>query len=163
MRVQFLTNFTEDLHSENFKKNGVFFAFSKSQFAEQADRSKKYVSIGGGGYCPAENANQAIDDLNDSHAKGIELDKAHHEELAKYRFDKSELAKTMTYQEAIKQGETESGAYIIVARELWNHEAFYTCETESTKETLEDYGYKGSFITAVYYAEMAKQENEDCF
>ena len=92
-----------------FKTCSVFFAFSNQQFQENKtplEEGEKYVSIGGGGYCPKSKAKQLAD--------GFEaIDQA--------------------YKAAIK-GNKQREANILY--ELQNHEAFYTNSIEDTLEAL---------------------------
>lgn len=103
----------EDKMSELFKQCGVFFAFSNSQFTENKTpltEGDKYVSIGGGGYCPKSKAESLYEgfDVNDK-----------------------------WYKAEIKANKARK-AHILY--ELDNHEAYYTGDIQSTIDCLgEDY------------------------
>lgn len=100
----------ENRQSENFKKNGVFFAFSDKQFEENKTALKegdKYVSLGAGGYIPKSNVENFL----------------HETEMITKWFN-SEVNKTK--QTRIKH----------IEYELYNHEAFYTHDITSTLYAL---------------------------
>jgi len=103
----------DDKMSELFKACGVFFAFSNKQFEENktplAD-GDKYMSIGGGGYCPKSQRFSLTDGFD-------EVDK--------------------WYKAEIKSNKARK-AHILY--ELANHEAWYTGDIGATLECLgEDY------------------------
>lgn len=59
-----------------FDDNGAFFAFSNEQFTLACDASINYKSLGGGLYCPENNAGALVKQLEESHSFKIkwELD-----------------------------------------------------------------------------------------
>ena len=128
-------DFANPLIDEVIAKNNLFFAFSKRQFAEKAIKGVEYVAILCGGYCPKENAEEAL--------KG--LAKASEEARLQYR----------EYCNKITNG---NGDYHIVKSELWNVEAFYDYENIYTAiETLKPYGFSDEFIFSVHREEREKQ------
>ena len=58
-----LSNYTEQAISEALSKHGAFFAFSQSQFEEQAVPGLRYCSLGSGLICPEKNALLLSSDL----------------------------------------------------------------------------------------------------
>jgi hypothetical protein len=103
----------EDKMSVLFKECGVFFAFSNSQFQENKTplaEGDKYVSIGGGGYCPKSKAKTLLD--------GFDINEA-------------------WYKAEIKANKARKSHILY---ELDNHEAYYTHDIQSTLDALgEDY------------------------
>jgi shikimate kinase len=94
---------------ELFKSCGVFFAFSNEQFHKNKtplQEGEKYVSIGGGGYCPKSKREALLNGF---------------ESINK------------TFKEAIKSNKQRQ-AHILY--ELQNHEAFYTGSIEETMDAL---------------------------
>ncbi len=104
-----LSNYTEEAVSAALVKHGAFFAFSESQFNEQARPGVRYCSLGSGLICPEQNALLLSEDLEKAHHRGIAQDIA------------------------------ENGVSAIILRELINHEAFYTGDISDTVETLQSY------------------------
>lgn len=110
--IQQIKKEQEDKMSELFKQCGVFFAFSNSQFTENKtalEDGDKYVSIGGGGYCPKSKI-QAV-------SGGFE---------AIEKWYKAEIKANIARKSHIEY-------------ELANHEAYYTGCIDSTCEALGDY------------------------
>ena len=119
--MKYLSDYMEERQTDLFKKTGTFFAFSKKQYEEQADKSKTYVYLGAGMYTEKQFAKDQIE-------KHYQI-----------------------YKDAMKQDIKENGHQAIILRELRNHEAFYTNDTESTIEALKDYpGITKQDIMKVY-------------
>lgn len=123
-----LQDYMEERQTALFEKTGSFFCFSKSQFDEKKKEGVNYVNMDAGLVCPKETAKE----LND----GLEL----------------------IYRESIAQDIAENGMEAIITRELYNHEAFYTHNLESTFDALEDYGFDNEDIIGVFNLESLKQE-----
>lgn len=116
--------------SELFQKHGVFFAFSKKQYNEQADPSKKYVSLTGtGGFCPEETAMEFMEELGDLQRK-----------------QRDEKLETF-------------GKEKIILYELRNHECFYTGDYSEIYEDMEDYGITKEEVEKVFFENVAKYDN----
>lgn len=81
----------------------------------------KYVSLGMGLICPKENAGTLLKEMDEVYKKGIQQDIQ------------------------------ENGLENIVKRELNNHEAYYTGNTESTEESLKDYPIKAEDVRKVFH------------
>jgi hypothetical protein len=99
----------EEKLSQLFKDNGVFFAFSDEQFAENKtplEPGDTYSSFYAGGYLPKKNFKQAEKGLND----------------------------IMNWKEQAIQDNGLREQHICY--ELSNHEAFYTYEIEDTLDAL---------------------------
>jgi len=118
--MKFLTDYISDKQTEVFDKHGAFFAFGYKQLNEQKKPGVKYVSLGGGMIAPKENASQLIKDIKEVTNNGIKQDLA------------------------------ENGKEAIIGRELRNHEAFYTWETEQTAEALACYGITAEEVRKVF-------------
>lgn len=106
--------------SNCFRKYGVFFAFSNSQFDEHKKEGVKYVSLGAGMICPKEAVKEYTKELDciiKSHKK---------KDIAQNGFKK------------------------IIERELYNYECFYTGDISDCIEALSDYGITESQINEVY-------------
>lgn len=101
---------SEDALSAIFKQHGAFFAFSSKQFDEAKVEGVKYISLGAGLISPKENAIQLEKDIIANGDKRVKDDLANNS-----RKD-------------------------IIWRELANHEAQITHDTDSTFDALEGYG-----------------------
>lgn len=117
--MKYLSDYTQDAQTAMFNKYGVIFAFSNEQLKKGFDKVKeqgillegeKFCSMGHGMYCPTKNADKVINEL-------------------------SEISKA-----GIAQDLEENGINSIVLRELYNHEAFYTGDSEDTFEAVARYG-----------------------
>ena len=107
--MKYLSQYIEQEQSEAFKRAGAFFAFSDKQFDEQKNKKlnkSDYCNMYAGMICPKATA------------------KALHKEL-------DEIAKR-----GVEQDIKENGLTSIIKRELNNHEAYYTGNTESTENAL---------------------------
>ena len=124
--MKYLSDYMEEKQTALFKKTGTFFAFSKKQYKEQADKSKTYVFMGSGMYTEKEFANQQIEE----HYK--------------------------IYKDSIKQDLKENGKDGIILRELLNHEAFYVNNIEDTIHKLEDYPITEDDISYIYQKNWTK-------
>lgn len=126
--MKYLNDYTEDAVTVALRENGAFFAFSNEQFARQkSDSVEKYVSLGSGLICPKENAVKLIEAIADISDKGMKKDLE------------------------------ENGKEKVILRELYNHEAFYTCDLEDTINFLAGYGIEAHEVHRVYADERAKQ------
>ena len=115
-----LSNYTEQAISEALSKHGAFFAFSQSQFEEQAVPGLRYCSLGSELICPEKNALLLSSDLEKAHHRGISLDIA------------------------------ENGVSAIILRELLNHEAFYTGDISDTVDALQSYEFSRQQVIEVF-------------
>jgi len=119
--MKYLQDYQEEAQTALFNKTGAFFAFSNLQFDEQKKDKVKYVSMGAGLICPENNIPELIEKLDSIH------------------------------KEAIAQDLKDNGAKGIIKRELYNHECFYTGNTEDVG--LDGYGFTDEQIQAVYNKE----------
>ena len=131
--MKYLQNYIEQGQTEAFTKHGAFFAFSKSQLAEQREEGVAYQSIGNGLICPTHNVNDLIDDLDLVHSRGI------------------------------KQDIAENGLSKIIQRELHNHEAQITYDMEDTKRALEGYPIDDDMMTKEWTKFIAYCRKHDMF
>ena len=119
--MKYLSDYIEQSQTELFKKTGTFFAFSTKQYDEQANKKIEYIQMGGGMITPTENVKEVIETMH------------------------------QIIQDGMDQDIKENGHQAIILRELQNHEAFYTNDTEETIEALKDYpGITKQDITKVY-------------
>ena len=100
--------------------NGAFFAFSSEQWAIASDASKKYTSLGGGLYCPENNALVLTKQLNNSYALKI-----------KWELENNALKDIIWY-------------------ELANHECQITGDTSDALEALKDYDITNATVKYEY-------------
>lgn len=96
----------EEKLSEIFKKNGVFFAFSNEQFAQNKTPLKegeKYVSMGAGGYLPKGNASSYMEDFKNLQKwyKDEVRNNKLRIELIKYELDNHEAGYTGSIDETL--------------------------------------------------------------
>lgn len=119
--MKYLSEYTEAGISQAMEKAGAFFAFSTDRFNEKKKEGLKYVDCGMGLICPKETATDLLKEIGEVHRKGIEQD--------------------------IK----ENGLVGIIKRELNNHEAYYTGNTEDTENALKDYPIKAEDIRKVFH------------
>jgi len=120
----------EDAQTKLFQDTGTFFAFSHQQFKSKAVEGVSYCSLDGGMFCPNDKAQELIEGLES------------------------------IYKAGIKQDIEENGIDAIIERELYNHECFYTWETDDVIEKLEDYGITTEQINAKF-RELAAQQQQD--
>lgn len=126
--MKYLNDYTQEETTKAFEKAGAFFAFSDKQFEEKKKEGIKYMSCGAGLICPELTAKQLMKDLDDVEKNGI------------------------------KQDLEENGPEKIIARELRNHEAFYTGDISSTMDALDGYGFSKEKIVEVYNALAPTEE-----
>lgn len=88
----------------------------------------KYVRCGDGYYVPKANATLLINAMKEAHLKAIAQDVA------------------------------ENGKDAIIRRELYNHEAIYTWDIESTFDCVKPYGYTEQDVQNVF--EVIKKERK---
>lgn len=99
---------------------GVFFAFSKQQYNEQAKQGVEYSHFGGGGFCPIENTQGLNDGLDEIQKNAIAL--------------------------TLKNHSKED----IIYHELANYESWYTSDIEPALDTLKKYQFTREDVIAVY-------------
>ena len=130
--MRYLSQYTEEATTKALRKAGAFFAFSDKQFEEQAGGRdmKDYCNMGMGLICPKDTAKELAKDLDE------------------------------TIQAGIKQDIEENGPEAIIRRELYNHEAFYTGDIESTAEKLAGYNIERSKILEIFNEERNDKNRE---
>lgn len=121
-----LSNYTEHAISEALSKHGAFFAFSQSQFEEQAVPGLRYCSLGSGLICPEKNALLLSSDLEKAHHRGI------------------------------AQDIEENGVSAIILRELLNHEAFYTGDISDTVDALQSYEFSRQQVIEIFNQKISQ-------
>lgn len=126
--MKYLSDYSEKGQTAIFKKYGVFFAFSNKQFEDGKKEDVTYVSCGAGMIAPKEYASIVME----------ELDKCYHA--------------------AIAQDIAENGKQAIIARELANHECYYTGDISDCIDTLTDYKVTNEEIMMVYRDNVDKFE-----
>ena len=118
--MKYLSRYIEDAQTKLFNDTGTFFAFSDKQFNEGIKEGVKYTFMGAGMICPVENVKTLIAGLDAIHEAGIKADIA------------------------------ENGIEAIIARELSNHEAYYTYDISDTVDSLEGYNVTNEQIQDVF-------------
>lgn len=118
--MKYLQDYMEDRQTALFKKTDTFFAFSTSQFNEQKKEDVKYVAMGGGMVCNKEHVKELVEGLD------------------------------LIWKESVAQDIADHGMPAIIKRELANHEAYYTGDTESTFEALKGYPVTKEQIYKIY-------------
>lgn len=68
-----LSEYVEQAQTDIFDENGAFFAFGDKQFEEKRVEGVKYVSLGMGLIAPTENAKKVMEEINDTHERGVAL------------------------------------------------------------------------------------------
>jgi hypothetical protein len=121
--MKYLSNYIEEKQTKAFDTAGAFFAFGQDQFNESKKDGVKYCDMGGGMVCPIDTAREL------------------------------RLALDQIYMQGIAQDIEENGLPAIILRELYNHEAFYTGNIDSTFDAIRDY----TGITREMVAEIYKQ------
>lgn len=121
--MKYLNDYTEEAISAIMEKHGAFFAFSNRQFDEKKKEGIKYVQLGSGMICPSDNGITLMKEIIGVGERGRQQD--------------------------LK----ENGREGVIERELYNHEAFYTGDIESTVDALEGYGITQAEVRAVYIKE----------
>ena len=102
-------NITEE-QTKLFASSGAFFAFSSEQWEKANDSNLNYKSLGGGLYCPEQNADKLTQQLKDLQASKI-----------KWELDNNTLKDIIWY-------------------ELANHETQITGDITDAYEVLIQYG-----------------------
>ena len=118
--MKYLSNYIQDAQTTLLNQTGAFFAFSQEQFNEGKKEGAKYSAIGGGMICPKEKVDILMAGLD------------------------------VIQQAGIKQDIADNGIEAIIARELSNHEAFYTYNLSDTIQALEDYDIKPEQVKEVF-------------
>jgi hypothetical protein len=130
--MKYLQDYMEDRQTELFKKLGTFFCFSKKQFEEGRKEGVEYINMGTGMITPKGTEMELITNLD------------------------------IILTESIAQDIAENTIPGIIERELYNHEAFYTCDIKSTVDYLEAYKITVEQIRTEYnkirQRELTKQE-----
>ena len=118
--MKYLSDYTQEKQTQLFEETGAFFAFWQKQFDEQRKEWVIYVSLDGGLLVPKDRAKEFVDRLHGIGKTGIRLD--------------------------IEENWIEW----IIKRELWNHEAYYTGDIESTCHALDGYGITREQVHSVF-------------
>lgn len=118
--MKYLSDYTQEKHTQLLQETGAFYAFGQKQFDEQRKEWVIYVSLDGGLLVPKDKAKEFIDRLHENVQSGIKLD--------------------------IEENWIEW----IIKRELWNHEAYYTGNIDSTCDALDGYGITREQIHSVF-------------
>lgn len=129
MTIQQLKQQKEDKVSELLKNCLVFFAFSNEQFDKNKtplQEGEKYVSIGAGGYMPKGKLKAFNDGMDEINA---------------------------WYKNQVKARKLRKKHIVY---ELYNHEAFYTCDITDTLRSLGE-DFTEAEVLAVYREELKKQ------
>ena len=126
--MKYLSDYTEEGISKALEEFGGFYAFSTKQFNEAKKEGVKYVSLGAGLICPEDNALQLVNAIMAVGNNGIQQDLA------------------------------ENGKEAIIRRELYNHEAFYTGDIESTVDALQNYPITEEEVRDVFRKERVKAQ-----
>lgn len=113
--MKYLSHYTEKAQTELFERLGVFFAFSKDQFNEGAEKvgankDNKVTHVGAGCYILSKNVDELLEGLDSITQAGIKMDIE------------------------------ENGIEAIIQRELGNHEYCITYDLEDTIHALDGYG-----------------------
>lgn len=120
-----LSEYTEKAQSDIFEENGAFFAFGDSQFNEKKVEGVKYVSLGMGLIAPKDNAKKVMEEINDTHERGVKL------RLEEY------------------------GLHKIAQYELANYESQISMDYSTAHDVLKDYGITDEQMKAewkIYWA-----------
>lgn len=130
--MKFLSDYLEEKSTEIHNKYGAFYAFSTSQFDAAKVEGVKYTNCQGGLICPTEHTGKLITELMDNYDNGV------------------------------KQDIAENGIDKIIERELYNHEAFYTGDTEATFDCLELYeGVTPEKVREIYRKVINSPEHKE--
>jgi hypothetical protein len=127
--MKYLMDYIEAKQEKLMQECGAFFAFNADQMKEKLVEGKKYVGLGAGTFVESDKAKQFVDGWAKIIEQGIEEDKQEHK------------------------------AIDIIMRELENHEAFYTNNTDDTVEKLKGYGdgFNKEDIDKIFNDEMRKR------
>ena len=118
--MKYLSDYIQDAQTKLFDETGTFFAFSQDQFNEGKKEGVTYTAMLGGAIVPVENAKKLMLGLEKIHDAGIAQDIA------------------------------ENGIEAIIARELSNHEAYYTYDISDTFDSLLGYNVTKAQVQAVF-------------
>jgi hypothetical protein len=127
--MKYLSDYIDANTTRILKETGSFFAFSDKQFNEQKKPNIKYVSLSMGLICPEDNVEKYITEMDNNIKNGIAQDMA------------------------------ENGTDNIIARELSNHEAYYTNDLTSTIEALSLYPISKEDIIRVFNNKRNENHN----
>ena len=125
--MKYLTDYTEDALAALWLEKGAFWAFGTQQYNDAAKEGVNYASLGGGLICPSEHGVEVIEKMDAIVKAGI------------------------------KQDMKDNGRDGVIKRELYNHEAFYILDTQSTIDALEMYPITDAEIRTVYLYEVGNQ------
>lgn len=129
--LKYLSEIIQEEQTALFDRLGVFFAFGNKQFDEQKKEGVEYVSMGAGMICPKKNVQSFIDG---------------HSELVK---------------NGRKKDIELHGIDRVIAREISNHESFYTMDKEPAKEALIGYGITDEQFNKVWTIQFNRAVEED--
>ena len=133
--MKHLSDYMEEKQTKLFTKHKVFFAFSPDQMTQGLEKTGQEVTdivhMGGGMYAQKSTADALVDDL--------------------------ERLVTMCIAHDVK----ENGIDAVIARELANHEAYYTGDIDSTCEALELYPTTREYILERFYIEQKRESKEE--
>ncbi len=124
--MKYLQDYMDNKQSALFQESSAFFAFSNEQLKEGLQKfdlkdTKAIVSMGAGLYVKRENAKSLSEGLD------------------------------KIWNDAVAQDIADHGLERIILRELGNHEAWYTGDTESTWDALEGYpGIKREYVDKLH-------------
>ena len=126
-----LSDYTQKQMTEIYESNGAFFAFSTEQFNESKKEGVEYVNCPWGLIAPKENAKKLMEGIDKIFENG-----------------KAQLL-------------AENSKEDIIRYELWNHEAFYTYDLESTFDSVKCYGFTMQDVKTVF-DHIRSAEDTDC-
>jgi len=107
--MKYLSNYIDEAKGNLYQKHGAFYAFSASQFNEQAEKGRQYVQIADGLICPKDTADAFMSEFE------------------------------AIIHQAVEQDIRENGPEAIVEREYFNHECQYSLDRDAFDEALEVY------------------------
>ena len=94
--MKHLSAYLREGQTEIIEENGVFFAFNREQLREGVKEGIKYVRMPHGMFCPKENAEKVLQQLDEN------------------------------YKQAIQKDLEENGIEKIIKRDLNNYECYYS-------------------------------------
>ena len=118
--MSLLSKYLDPLYNGLLEKHGVFFAFSDSQYEEQAKKGVEYVRLEFGAFAPKANAKKFIDESVEAH------------------------------EEAIKEMKKHNTKDEIILSELFNYECFYTGDYSQVIDIVGNYGFNADDVYNVY-------------